>query len=462
MNQGVGPDHEMDFPCGNGLIQAVALPPLDLSLQQADCDPHITQPPFEVEVVLLRQDLGGGHHCRLIAVVHGDEGGEQRHCRLAAPHIPLQQAVHGVRLGHIPFDLFEHPLLGLGEGKREPLQECVCKRCPCDAEGDPLFAGNTPAPQRHAELEEKELLKGQTLMGTGCLEVEPHEIGIPLRKVDLAHGLGKRHEVALGADPGRDRAVDLAVGVLHHLMHDPPDPALIEPLGLGIDRDDAPEVKGVPLRTFYPFQIGMHDLSLGPIPFDLPTEDNPITFFEASFDITDPLEPLRGDKTAPVPQNCLKDTATALRVEHLVGNDHLGQPDTLFADGELRDTPDLAAVFIPEGKVIEGIFDSLDTLFFEQLGDLRSYPFDVLHGGVEKTGHPSAGRGGRLLHAGNRYHAGNQRDQFASASDPLFLYTTGYLVKTDEVLMQVPQFGRNGRITGEGNRLVREPRDQPL
>ena len=70
--------------------------------------------------VLVRQDLGRGQDGGLTTIGAGRRGRQKRDRSLAGAHIPLQQPIHGGRLGHIGQDFAERS--GLGPGQRERQQ----------------------------------------------------------------------------------------------------------------------------------------------------------------------------------------------------------------------------------------------------------------------------------------------------------------------------------------------------
>ena len=73
------------------------------------------QPADQLGEVLLGQDLGGCHQRALPAGLDGHAGGQRGHHGLAAAHVALQQAVHGLLARQVAGDLLGHAALGLGE-----------------------------------------------------------------------------------------------------------------------------------------------------------------------------------------------------------------------------------------------------------------------------------------------------------------------------------------------------------
>ena len=121
---------------------------------------------LEGEVVLLGQDLRGGHERGLVAVLERDDHREQRDHRLAGAHVALDQPVHGMRRLHVVRDLAQHALLGAGQVEGQDALDRLARARPSTCEGGALG----PLPPRLAlqgvpELEEEELLEDQPQVG---------------------------------------------------------------------------------------------------------------------------------------------------------------------------------------------------------------------------------------------------------------------------------------------------------
>ncbi len=67
--------------------------------------------------MLLSKHFGGCHQAGLIAVVYGNEGGEQCNYGFAGADIALQQAVHLMTAFHILENLADYSFLGACKGK---------------------------------------------------------------------------------------------------------------------------------------------------------------------------------------------------------------------------------------------------------------------------------------------------------------------------------------------------------
>ena len=83
------------------------------------------QPFDELGEVLLGQDLGRRHQRALPAGVDGGAGRQRRDHRLAAAHVALQQAVHGLRGAQVARNFFAHAALRAGQRKRQRGQQLI-------------------------------------------------------------------------------------------------------------------------------------------------------------------------------------------------------------------------------------------------------------------------------------------------------------------------------------------------
>ncbi len=123
LEQGMGAHRHVGAALGHGSQHGVLL-----LLRQAGDEPrHLEaqglQPGGELGVMLLGEDLRGRHHGGLVAILHRLEGGQGGHHRLAAAHVPLEQALHGVGLGEVAAHFPHHPGLGASELERQRRQQ---------------------------------------------------------------------------------------------------------------------------------------------------------------------------------------------------------------------------------------------------------------------------------------------------------------------------------------------------
>ena len=159
--------------------------PIPTAFQQDRREAERGEEPAHRKVVLLRQDLGGNHQRSLVAGPTRDHHGLQGHHRLATPDIPLNQTIHGQTACHVSRDFRRHALLRLREAKRQGrLQARQERRADIKLYALDLFLDGALA-QGQGDFQNKELLKGKTLVGPGDSTLQGLQGRVRGRKVDL-------------------------------------------------------------------------------------------------------------------------------------------------------------------------------------------------------------------------------------------------------------------------------------
>ena len=87
-------------------------------------------------IVLLGQNLGGGHQGGHVVVLEGDVAGRRRHHRLAGADIALHQAVHRRVFGKVLPHLVDGTLLRPGEGEGQLVKKGLQIGFSADREDD--------------------------------------------------------------------------------------------------------------------------------------------------------------------------------------------------------------------------------------------------------------------------------------------------------------------------------------
>ena len=115
LKQGVCSHHDVDGAIRQPCQHTGALGPFLAAGQQRQRQPD--GPCLLVQPVgmLARQNFSRGHHGRLPPRFRSACHGQHRNCGLAGADIPLQQAQHALRLGHVGADLRHGIALAAGQ-----------------------------------------------------------------------------------------------------------------------------------------------------------------------------------------------------------------------------------------------------------------------------------------------------------------------------------------------------------
>ena len=119
LDQGVGPNDQIDVPPLDGIPQLTVLFGRQRTGQQANVNGGSGKGFCQFFSMLSRKDFGGRHQSRLVPCRDGGVDSNSRHNRLPGTNIPLEEAVHLVRTAQVSTDLVDHPLLGIGQLKAD-------------------------------------------------------------------------------------------------------------------------------------------------------------------------------------------------------------------------------------------------------------------------------------------------------------------------------------------------------
>ena len=197
--------------------------------QQGAPDAKRLQQGGEAPVVLLGQDLRGGHQGRLPAVLHHKVHAGGGHHGLAGAHVPLAQAVHGDAPLHVGQGLVHAAALGVRQGEGEGTVKPVHIH---GAAGLHLHHLSPPAQPLQSDGEQKQLLKGQPPPG------QVQRLGT-LRKVDVLVGVADAAQVVLPPDLVRQGVRQNVGALVQPLADGPGQHQLAHPCRQGVDGHDA-------------------------------------------------------------------------------------------------------------------------------------------------------------------------------------------------------------------------------
>ncbi len=196
LDQGVGPDDDRRHPGPQARMDLLLFAGREAAHQQLGRHTQRREQPREGARVLLGQHLGRRHERGLEVVLGGQQHREQRHHRLAAAHVALEQPMHAHRRRHVGDDFLDGALLGAGQLEGERLAQLggeVALHGEADAgtglPGQPARAG------QH-QLEQHQLLEGEAAAaGLGV-------VGL-LGPVQDGERLGERDHFGAGAPGSR-------------------------------------------------------------------------------------------------------------------------------------------------------------------------------------------------------------------------------------------------------------------
>ena len=148
-------------------------------------------------MVLLGKDFGGCHHGYLCACFDGGQRRERGHDGFAAAHIPLQQAVHRVRLRQILADFGQHAILSSGKGEGQALHQRLGETAVAhQRHGLPTESMRTS--QAHGKLLGEQFVKFQPLPGRQAAIRQLTDAVFGRRCVQKMQTFGQRRQLELG------------------------------------------------------------------------------------------------------------------------------------------------------------------------------------------------------------------------------------------------------------------------
>ena len=233
LDQGVRADEDRHLARGDTLERGAALGRLRGAGQYGHAHRHPVKHPRDRGEVLAGEDLRGGHHAGLEAVVHGQQHRQQRHEGLAAAHVALQQAVHlETRHGVLP-DLADDALLGTRQREGElAVVEGVEHFADLREEESVALRETGRAARLHVELYPQQLVELEPVLGL------PEQF-LRLREMDVVEGLAQGNQPVLRAQRFGKRVADAVADqppeVADDLVHALRAELVREFLGRGVD-----------------------------------------------------------------------------------------------------------------------------------------------------------------------------------------------------------------------------------
>ena len=236
--QGVGAYHQVHGTGGHGVVNFSLLRRPEGTGEQSHPDAAGGQQGLQGLSVLLGQDFGGCHEGGLIAALCHEPHAGRAHHRLAAAHIPLEQAVHGDAAGQVTSRVLCRPPLSAGE--LEGQQGVKVTQVAAGA-ADALLLCPPLAEERQADGEVEQLLEDQSPPGNGQLLPRRREVGD-------ADGVGAGGQVVALADGLGQVLRPLRPGLFQAPGHGAGQQVVGDAGGQGVDGHDAAGVLPPVLR----------------------------------------------------------------------------------------------------------------------------------------------------------------------------------------------------------------------
>ena len=328
-------------------------------------------------VVLPRQNLGGSHHAGLKTVVDGQQHRQQRHERLARPHVALQQPVHLAARHRILPDFAHDALLRPRKRKGQLLPVKRIERLPHAGEIETVVSGQTLRTARHhVELHAKQLLEFEAVLR---LPERFRRLG----EMDVVERFAQGRQSVLSAHLGRQRLADALARDPPRIAHDRMEPFgsqhRRQPLGRGVD--PLQTALGTPRqRLFDGLYFGMHQREFVAEERRAAEDEVFAPHFDALLDPLDPLEPHQLGLSRGI-----RDIGREASFASCVGIGHAGDAtpeldERLPRSADFGDPVDLRAVDIAEREMVKQIAHGrYAQLLVEQFGPCLADAGDVFH-----------------------------------------------------------------------------------
>ena len=337
-------------------------------------------------VVLPCEYLGRGHDAGLEAVVVGQQHRHQRHDRLAAAHVALQQAVHLAARDRVGANLLHHALLRPSERERKPLRIEAVETLAHAREYESVTALRACGAKRlYVELDAQQLVELEAVLRL-------LQEFLRLREVDVVERVAERQQPVAAAHALRER-------VVYGVADDAPEAAydVVEPLcaecprellGHGID-----PLQAALARTR---DVLLHEFRLGVDHRQLAAEEGRTaedhvfaSHLETLLHPLYALEPYQFGTPRTVGdvyrEAALAPLARQAETRDAAAELHIGRGRILIDVGY---AVDLRAVYVAEGEVVQHVAHRHHAyLAFEQAGTGLAHTRDILYAVGERISH---------------------------------------------------------------------------
>ena len=159
-------------------------------------DAERPEPVGEISPMLFRQDFRGRHDRSLHAAGDGPEAGNRGDNGLARTDVTLDQTHHRVRPREIVEYLADDACLCARQGERQVVNKRVDLRLAL-RQRRRVFRRGQRAQVAEAQVVREQLLESETLLAGMPALLEPRDVGIGRRPVQIVYGIGERGHAQL-------------------------------------------------------------------------------------------------------------------------------------------------------------------------------------------------------------------------------------------------------------------------
>ena len=340
--------------------------------------------------MLFGEQLGGRHHRHLEAVLHGHHGGQERHDRLAGPHIALQQALHRPAALHVGDDVAHGFPLPRRQAERQHLTHPLPQGVVDGDDMGLLHRGVFAAPERQARLVDEEVFEDDAPLRGRGRHVQGldrgagiREVGLPERGAAIGPAVTGRH---LGRHDVGQRLIEQGQRAMHqravHVGRDR--------TRLLVDRHDAAGVQWFALSVVLQyFVLGRGELQAATAPVLRAAEQHHFQVRLQHVLQEFLVRPHHLHLTAVVLDQGREQRKARPSRGGDAGRDDGAEDGGGAARTQRRDRLEPAAILVAARKADQEVFDRTQPGFLEIRGLARTDPFQELQLDLQGiVGHP--------------------------------------------------------------------------
>ena len=322
--------------------------------------------------MLLGEELGRGHERDLQTVLEGHEGGQQGDDGLAAPHVALQEAIHGMGAAQVADDGAQRPLLPRRQPERQHREGRAADAIVHPDEVRLALPGPGLPAHLEGQAEEKQLFQNQSHLRRGTEPVEQGDGGAGRRKMGLPEGSEAIGQSPARTEAGGQRIVEVGRQLRERPLNQHPKLPGRQGANAFVHRHDPGAVQRAaglpPVRPVPPGRLLLVAVTVaeqlvlgvgqpqaaGVPPLRRAVEQDPLPRRERRLQVR-LVHPHRAKRARVVPQQHLEQREAAPAGLPQPGADHRAADRGGLARPQVAGTDQPAAILVAEGKPVEEI-----------------------------------------------------------------------------------------------------------